>query len=208
MTSEELRAHIEAGQETPSRDYKGSSECNPRALARDILAMTNLRGGGTIIIGVEEKDGTFTPTGVLPEHDITYKYDELKDIVDSFADPYVRFSLERCQEALGLFIVIRVSDFEEHPVICKKSSPPKLNNKRELEQATIYIRTSQGRPASRKVQTSIEMRDIIELATDKAAQKLRARGFYPVEKSELKVEDSAAEKLNLEAKELLEIFGL
>ena len=44
-----------------------------QSFAKDFLAMSNMRDGGTTVIGVEEKAGIFTPVGVSAANEKTYK---------------------------------------------------------------------------------------------------------------------------------------
>jgi uncharacterized protein (DUF849 family) len=71
--SEEYRMIIYAGREDRSREYKQSFPWQRRGhgdtmakIARTILAMSNLRDGGHIVVGVE--DGTYLPKGMQAKH--------------------------------------------------------------------------------------------------------------------------------------------
>ena len=57
-------------------------------ITKTILAMSNLRDGGFIIIGVRESTiGSFTIEGVSQEHDATLVHDDILAWVNSHADP-------------------------------------------------------------------------------------------------------------------------
>ena len=174
MTEDELRELLEAGEETPRREYKQSHPFTHQAfqatLIRTILAMSNVRDGGRIIIGVEEEGNSYAPTGMRPEHVDTYDRDTIKDKVGEYADPYVDFSIDTGVYQGKTFLVITVREFDEIPVICKKDG-------RDLIRGTIYTRTRTRRPESARVSTHADMRDIIELAVDKGMRKLQQRGY-------------------------------
>ena len=174
MTEDELRELLEAGEETPRREYKQSHPFTDPAfqatLIRSILAMSNVRDGGRIIIGVEEQGNRYVPTGMRPEDIDTYDRDTIKDKVGEYADPYVDFALDTGVYQGRTFLVIIVREFEEIPVICKKDG-------RDLARGIIYTRTRTRRPESARVSTHADMREIIELAVDKGMRKLQQRGY-------------------------------
>lgn len=174
MTEDELRELLEAGEETPRREYKQSRPFTDpvfqATLIRSILAMSNTRDGGHIIIGVEEQGNSYVPTGMRQEDLNTYDRDTIKDTVGEYADPYVDFSVDTGLYQDKRFLVITVREFDEIPVICKKDG-------RDLTRGTIYTRTRTRRPESARVSTQADMREIIELAVDKGVRKLQQRGY-------------------------------
>lgn len=174
MTEDELRELLEAGEETPRREYKQSQPFTDpgfqATLIRSILAMSNVRDGGYIIIGVEERGNQYVLTGMRPEDFSTYDRDIMKDKVGEYADPYVDFSIDTGIYQGKTFVVITVREFGEIPVICKKDG-------RDLVRGTIYTRTRTRRPESARVSTHADMREIIELAVDKGMRKLQQRGY-------------------------------
>ncbi len=174
MTEDELRELLEAGEETPRREYKQSHPFTDPAfqasLIRTILAMSNVRDGGHIIVGVEERGNSYALTGMRPEHVLTYDRDTMKDRVGEYADPYVDFSVDTGPYEGKTFLVITVREFDEVPVICKKDG-------RDLTRGTVYTRTRTRRPESARVSNHADMREIIQLAVDKGVQKLQERGY-------------------------------
>lgn len=138
-------------------------------LTKTILAMSNIRDGGTIIMGVREvANGTFEMAGVSPEHDGQLVYDDIADWVASHADPYVRFSMERLDCDRMRFVVFKVDEFEDMPVLCKKA----FNG--ELKNGALYVR-SRRKPETVEVDNSTDMRDILELAVDKRLREFSRR---------------------------------
>src|SRR5699024_8138875 len=108
MTYEQLKTLIEGQTENPSLDFKADSPLRVQRLAKDIIAMSNVRDGGLIVIGVS--DGNLT----------TYNKDHMKDKLTKYTDPPVDFDLHFPSDNNGkTFVVIKVHPFKEIPVICE-----------------------------------------------------------------------------------------
>ena len=124
--------------------------------------MSNIRDGGDIIIGMErQSDDTYLPRGMEPEHLDSYSYDNIGRAVAEYADPYTRFVLMKEEDHLGKkYVWIRVYEFEETPIICRKPSSNILSG------GKIYTRTRRI-PESAEVPSSAEMREILNMATEK-----------------------------------------
>ncbi len=56
--------------------------------------MANRRDGGSIIIGVEDNEGTPNPIGLSQADSDTWSYDQIADQIARYADPSVSFDLE------------------------------------------------------------------------------------------------------------------
>jgi len=173
MTSRELLDLILAGRESRNLEYKQSMHWNDSRtkakVTKSILAMSNTRDGGAIVIGEEQQpNGTFKPVGMSPTDANTFNYDDVASHVAEYADPYVNFSLAPIEYDGKKFIVIQVKEFEEIPVICKKSYGNILHRGR------IYIRTRRM-PESASVSSQTEMREIIDLAIDKGIRRFYQR---------------------------------
>jgi len=128
MSQEEYQSIIYAGSEDRNREYKESFPWDRRThgetmakVTKTILAMSNLRDGGHIVIGVNE--GTsYQSVGMQDDHLVTFSYDAIADFVRNYADPYARFALDVVTLDELNFIVIAVSGFDEFPVVCNPLS--------------------------------------------------------------------------------------
>jgi predicted HTH transcriptional regulator len=170
MSSEEYRPIIFAQREDRNREFKQSfpwirsSHGNTMAkVTKTILAMSNLRDGGHIVIGVEEDPsggGTYTPVGMQNNHLSSFSYENMADFVRAYAEPYVRFDIDVVDLNGKAFLVIAVAGFGGTPVICKKS----YGN--VLSEGTIYVRSRSGRPRSEPVSNYADMRELIDLAVE------------------------------------------
>lgn len=166
MNTDDLEKLLEAGTETPQLDFKESCPWDVKTFAKDILAMSNMQDGGTLVIGVEEKSGgIFERQGISATDKPKYKRDEMKDQIAAYADPHVDFTVHFPKDKSGLdYVVIKVDPFKEIPVICRK-------NGADVKEGGIYYRNRNRRIESALVSNSFDMRDIIE----RAALKMRAR---------------------------------
>jgi len=164
MDTEELEQRLEGGQETQSFEVKAAMPWDHKSLAKDILAMSNVRDGGTILIGVD--DVSFARQGVDASTRNTYKIDIMRDQMTKYADPHVEFSVSFPVDRQGLtYVAIRVAPFREIPVICRKDS-------QDTVAGAIYYRCTNRRIESATVSNSYDMRDIITIAAMRTRQRL------------------------------------
>jgi len=152
-------------------EFKTSTPWNDKSfkakIAKSILGMANIRDGGWIVIGkVRQPDDTHEAVGMTQTDYESYSSDLLKDFVKNYAAPHVEISLEKPEYAQKKFVVIRVEEFDDVPVICKKDCGDVLH------QGRIYTR-SHGKPETIEVPSYPEMREIITMATEK-----EIRHFY------------------------------
>ena len=138
-------------------------------ITKDLLAFANTPGGGKIIIGVKEnKDDPskkrFEINGLMPEHRTSWTHDNLADTARNYADPFIEFEFEDVLVGDKVCIVIKIQEFEELPVICKKPFGD------ILKCGAIYARSYVKRESA-EVRSQSEIRDILNMATEKSARK-------------------------------------
>lgn len=165
-----LAALIELGREERFLEYKGSLPWDDlkNKIAKRAMGMANIRDGGIIIIGVAQKGIEFVPEGMLDEHIATYDIDDAQAYINRFADPYVRVELHHVKLNQEKFIALVVHEFDEIPIVCKRNCGD------VLRQGAIYTR-SHRIPETCEVQSQTEMREIIEIATDKGVRRFAER---------------------------------
>lgn len=166
MDADSLQELLAGSRETRNIEFKRSmlwSKLRGK-LVRSILAMTNTRDGGTIVIGVRQEKSGFVFEGATDADLASYKEDDIAAFVASYADPYVRLHYEAVQLDDGRkFGVITVFEFDEIPVICRQSGE-------EVRQGAIYVRGNRI-PESVEVPSQTELREILELALEKGFRK-------------------------------------
>mgnify|MGYP001457197679 CR=1 FL=1 len=184
---QELRSLIRAGRESRNLEYKGAQPWRKvrSQVARTALGMANIEGGGHIIVGVDEIRGRFVPRGLSPDMLRTFRSDEIKAHVNGFADPFVELSIEHV-EADGLtFVVIRVEEFAEVPVVASKAGEG-------IRRGALYVRSLRTTETA-EVQNQTDMRTVIDLATAKGiARNLRTLARAGISLTDLVAESSEA----------------
>lgn len=169
MTDQEFAEILALAYERRGIEFKGPGSLKDKRLrakvVRAMLGMTNRRDGGLVVIGVEDAGGKLKPVGLSVNDLSTWKYDDVADAVGVYADPSVSFELEiRAHQGLK-FVVLEVREFEDVPVLCKRSFED------VLRQGACYVR-SRRKPETSEIPTQEDMRDLLELATEK-----KLRGF-------------------------------
>lgn len=139
-------------------------------IVKGILALSNLAGGGYIIIGVEWNDSRkiFEPIGMDKLISNTYNHDVVLEFANLRADPFVKIELKHFEVSGKWFVVIQVAEFLETPVICKKSRAT------ILEEGRMYYRTRK-KPESSANLTYVDMKEIMDYAITKGLSILLQR---------------------------------
>jgi predicted HTH transcriptional regulator len=179
MTDNDLAEMIALGHESRRVEFKGPGRRDDghtmAVVARAVLAMANVRGGGSVIIGVAERaDKTLDPLGVSPEVEATWlDFDALCDQIARFAEPSVTFEVAVSTFKSKRFVVIEVQEFADVPIICRQSHSSAADPARGrpgpvevLRAGALYVR-GRRKPESVAVRNSEDMREVIELAIEK-----------------------------------------
>ena len=139
MTEEQLRRALARGREQHGIEFKGPGMRTDRAflavVARAMMGMANRRDGGRVIIGVDEVDGGLDATGLSDGQLASWNYDHLSDSIAPYTDPFLDFDLEVSILDGCRLVVVTVGEFDEIPVICRRSHGDKLSD------GTLYVRS-------------------------------------------------------------------
>lgn len=178
MDLSEFETLVDGAAESQSLDFKGSCSWDVKALAKDILAFSNVQDGGFIVVGFDDK--TFKRVGVSEQQAKSFDQEIMQDQMANYADPFVVFTVHNdITDTNGLrFVVIRVAEFTDTPVICRMEG-------KDTHQGVVYYRSNRSRPGSAPVSNAFDMRDILDRAVTRLKAKRKGQG-YTVQSDELK----------------------
>lgn len=189
MTTLELEQLIEGQAESPNLDFKQDCIWDAKKMAKDFIAMSNLKAGGYIVVGVREDGSNFIGEGVSEDNIESYKVDIMRDQMFKYADPAVDIRVDYPTDSKGnKYVVIKVLSFKEIPVLSK------TDIQGELIANMLYYRNTNRRVESAPVSNAHDLRDIIELAAVKLMQRRKNYGFN-VESQEFQILDQEISKL-------------
>ncbi len=167
LTAEEIEDALAPGYEQRGLELKGPGSRSDKHLfakvTRAALSMGNLQDGGHIVIGIDDDDPAAMLPGVGPaDLDSWLAYDDVARAMAAYADPPLRIDVDRRDLPSGVSVaVIQIFEFADVPHICSKDYPNVLRN------GALYVRTRRL-PETSEVPTSVEMREVLDLATRKS----------------------------------------
>lgn len=176
LSALDIRSLIALGRERSGVEFKGAGSRTDSPfkgkVVRGILAMANRRDGGLVLLGIKEQsDGGLAIEGLAPDQLATWRHDHLADTVAEYADPRIEFDSYFVDVDGQTIVVIAISEFPEFPVICKRA----LSDGRPLlRDGAVYVRSNR-KPESREVANYDEMRELLEMATDKGIRRFLTR---------------------------------
>ena len=169
MTGDDLAQLVARGYELRGVEFKGPGRRDDKhffsRVARAVLGMSNNRDGGIIVLGVAEEGTLLCPLGLSPEQLTTWAYDDVVAGLSKYADPPANFDLEHVEMDASSYVVLRVHEFDDVPILCAKNFTTE-NGKFVLRQGACYVR-SRGRRETTEIPTQAEMRDLLDLAAEK-----------------------------------------
>ena len=172
MTPEDFSEILARERELRNVEFKAGGPRTSKFLLgkvlRAMLGMANHQDGGRVIIGVEEVNKALTPSGISEEHAKTWTHDDLAAILGNYADPAIEFDVTRFQHNDRLFVELRVYEFEDIPVLCKKEYV--YEEKQVIRAGGCYVR-NRHKSATSEIPSQAEMRDLLDLATRKALRR-------------------------------------
>lgn len=167
LTAQEIEDALAPGYELRGLELKGPGSRGDKHLMikviRAALGMGNLRDGGHVVVGIDDKNPAALLPGLTPEQlDSWLAYDDVARKMAEYADPPLRFDVaSRALSSGAVVAVIQVFEFFDIPHLCARSY------EKELRDGALYTRPRKV-PETSEVANSVEMRDVLQLATEKA----------------------------------------
>lgn len=163
MDDRQLAEILAAGAEQFGVEFKGPGKLDGRLkaqLVRAVLGFANRRDGGVVVIGVAESGGGCEIKGLTAAELGMWTPDAVADTVAAYAAPSVSLTVSTNVVNGKSVVVIRVAEFADVPVLCRKSYDDVLG------EGQLYVR-GRRKPETTPVRTEADMRDLLELAIEK-----------------------------------------
>src|SRR5579872_89922 len=164
MNPDELAELLATGWERFDVEFKSPGARTDKAylgkVTRAVLAMSNRRDGGMVVLGVDERRSQkATLLGLTSVQLGTWKSDDARDALASYAEPSVEVDVHQVTLDDKTAVILQVREFADVPVLCRKDGVG-------LREGALYVR-SRRKPESVEVPRQAEMREVIELAMEK-----------------------------------------
>lgn len=161
--------YIQHGKEERYLEYKCSmvwtGDNTKVKIAQAMMAMSNLRNGGVIVVGMKEPQrGVWEPDNMTNEQVVSFTQDDIAQWVNDYAVPAVQFTVEPLPLGTNKFVIIKVREFDRFPTICQK--PKQLEGREVLKKGAIYYR-SNSKNESAPISSHEDLRELIALAINK-----------------------------------------
>lgn len=191
LSEEQVAELLEAGYELRNTEHKPPFDWNDEKstwarekVIRAILAMTNTRYGGQIIVGVEiGDDRSVNLRGATKEQLKSFEdFDGIKGVVDGYSFTNTDFDINWGEHKGNKYVIFTIQEFSEIPSICRKNG----QSKGVLSVYDIYARSKKAPYGSIKA-TDAELREMVHMAVDKEKSDLKARNW--VKKSSIQPEE-------------------
>lgn len=164
ISAERIRELVRLGNENRNLDYKGAfswemvsndAKCE---IAKDILAFSNTRDGGVILIGVNDKSGTLE--GLTEEQYASFDQTKFNSFVHRYTDPRHTSNIHRIVVDQKRVIAIDVPEFADVPILCARDANSSVKpNRLILRRAALYMRTDKA--TSEPIEDADAMRELL-----------------------------------------------
>jgi len=176
---EQLEELLALGHESRSFEVKGpgspgglKDKAYLGQIAKAVMAMGNLRDGGLVCLGIDEPRMREMRPGLSAEQVAQWSdYDQVHTAMASLVDPPPGFQplLFRLSSGCDV-VVLEVDEFDDVPHLCRADVGD------VLQAGAMYVRP-RGMPRSVRVPDAREMRDVLDIATDKAVREFLRRAY-------------------------------
>lgn len=142
----------------------------PWRIIRAVLALSNRRDGGWIIVGVaQDENDRPRLDGMSDQHLESWSEDNLTQLLSNYGEPRPQVRFEIYEYNKAGFVVIDVREFETQPILCKKNGGDEGSD--TLREGALYIRP-RGKAQTVENGSMEDMRDVLNLATEKRLRDL------------------------------------
>lgn len=166
----DLQFYIEHRKEERYLEYKCSmiwtgDDTTKVKIAKAMMAMSNLRNGGVIVVGMKEiSKGVWQPDNMTTKQISSFNHDDIAQWVNDYAVPSVQFTVEPFIDGNNQFAIIQVREFDSFPTVCRKQKT--LGGGEAIRSGAVYYRSNR-KNESAPISSEEDMRELIGLAIDK-----------------------------------------
>lgn len=176
ISEEDFLALAAPGRESAGLEAKpGGSRSDPvlgALVTRAALGLANHEGGGWILVGIEESASGFNLVGVPDINLPSWNHDDVASMINGVADPHIAIETDTAISDGKTFVVIRIAEFIDVPVVCRAHGPSQPSGKQIYRKDVCYGR-SRRKPETIDVLTDpTTWRTLIERSADKLAGRL------------------------------------
>lgn len=175
LTRDEIESALTSGYELRHLELKGPGARTDGHLfakvARAALSMGNLRDGGQVVIGIDDNQTAAMLPGLQQEELTSWlSYDDVARKLAEYANPPLRFDVVEMTLSSGASVaVVNVYEFADLPHLCSR------DYERVLRKGALYVRPRKV-PETSEVADQAEMREVLDLATEKALRAFVSTG--------------------------------
>jgi predicted HTH transcriptional regulator len=169
LTPSEVEEILTGGRELRNFEVKGAgSRADTQLVVKVIragLSMGNLRDGGYVLIGLDDQRLEEMQPGLTEDQAASWSFDDVARKLSEYSDPPLVFDLSELALTNGACVVLmEVSEFIDVPHICARHYDG------ALRKGALYVR-SRGAAETIEVSDPVEMREVIDLAAEKALRR-------------------------------------
>lgn len=174
MNSADIEQLIARKMETRNVDFKEGFKWSKENrdlqldLLKDMMAMANTRDGGTLILGVVDRD--YTVIGVDQEVSDSFDVTSVAQMLHENASPKITLNVLKIQVEGKQIVAIDIAEFEDVPIVCADTRKDARGVRTILRKSALYIRTSAAR--TEEVSSDEEMRELLGRAITKKGDQL------------------------------------
>jgi predicted HTH transcriptional regulator len=164
ISVERIRELVRLGNENRNLDYKGGFSWEEATndekceIAKDILAFSNTRDGGVILIGVNDKSGALE--GLTERQYTSFDQTKFNSFVHKYTDPRHTSKVHRIVVDEKRVVAIDIPEFADVPILCARDANSSVNqSKLILRRAALYMRTDKA--TSEPIDDADAMRELL-----------------------------------------------
>jgi hypothetical protein len=156
--------------ESRSLDYKAPTSFGPGKaekgeFVKDLIAFANARDGGSILVGVDLRDGLYRPTGVTSEQAASFDTTDIGDFARRYCSVLPQYSVHLVDVDGATIVLVRVGEFSAQPIVCTRDLHESKGRTLVLRAGSVYVRTSDAKSAP--IMSAEEMQGLLDVAIQK-----------------------------------------